>query len=299
MRAPFLLGVRVWGYKLNVVTAVYDYKRFLFSWKNIYSYCRFVHCFCVVKLRQGYINPSFTSYIFDESVGGVQKKIIHLHRGFYIFLCLHLATYSVNPSSMSVDFWNQRYAEQPFAYGEQPNHFFATQISALSVGSLLLPAEGEGRNAVFAATIGWQVTAFDQSEAGCQKCKQLAAQHAVTVNVQVADAAAFDYGENRYDAIALIFTHFPSALRQQVHRQVVKALKPGGILLLEAFTPAQLHYSSGGPKELPMLYTAAMLHQEFHALSIQYCEEINTTLDEGPYHQGTAAVVRLIAQKPM
>lgn len=199
---------------------------------------------------------------------------------------------------MAADFWNQRYADEAFAYGEAPNDFFATQLKSLTAGRLLLPAEGEGRNAVYAARNGWKVTAFDMSEAGKMKCQRLAAQHRVTVDYHLADAADFDYGHEQYDAIALIFAHFPMALRWHVHQHVVHALKPGGTLILEAFSPAQVHYNSGGPKDISMLYTASTLRQDFNQLHIHYCEEVLTTLHEGVYHQGMAAVVRLVAQKP-
>lgn len=199
---------------------------------------------------------------------------------------------------MSAEFWNQRYAETAFAYGEEPNAFFAEQLKRLTPGQLLLPAEGEGRNAVFAARQGWQVTAFDLSATAKEKCTQLAAKHQVAVHFEIDDAALFLYGEEKYDAIALVFAHFPPELRWQVHQQAAAALKPGGMLILEAFTPAQLHYNSGGPKEISMLYTASTLRQDFHPLQVQYCEEVLTTLDEGPYHQGMAAVVRLVAKKP-
>jgi SAM-dependent methyltransferase len=149
------------------------------------------------------------------------------------------------------EFWNQRYSEPVYAYGTEPNAFFREQLQQLTPGSLLLPCEGEGRNAVYAATWGWQVVAFDQSEAGRNKCLQLAAARQVQVQYLIADAAQFDYGQNQYDAIALIFAHFPPELRQQVHRSCLQALKPNGVLLIEAFTPEQLQYQSGGPKMLP------------------------------------------------
>jgi SAM-dependent methyltransferase len=200
---------------------------------------------------------------------------------------------------MSKDFWNQRYAAEAFVYGEAPNTFFAETLHRMQPGKLLLPAEGEGRNAVYAATQQWQVTAFDVSETAQQKCWQLAARHGVAIQFDVADAASYPFGTKEYDAIGLIFAHFAPALRWQIHQQVAAALKPGGTLMIEAFSPAQLHYTSGGPKEISMLYTASTLRQDFHSLRILYCEELLTTLDEGPYHQGTAAVVRLIAQKSL
>ncbi|HMO31813.1 MAG TPA: class I SAM-dependent methyltransferase [Lacibacter sp.] len=194
-------------------------------------------------------------------------------------------------------FWNERYAAPEFAYGTQPNEFFREQLETLRPGALLLPCEGEGRNAVYAAAKGWTVTAFDQSETGRDKCLRLANEQDVAVDYRVADAGTFDYGENRYDAIALIFAHFPLHLRAFVHQQCMRALKAGGVLLLEAFTPAQLQYQSGGPREEQLLYTTDLLRDDFAAASQITAEETFVTLQEGPFHQGTAAVVRLVARK--
>lgn len=194
-------------------------------------------------------------------------------------------------------FWNKRYYEPNYAYGTLPNEFLSEQLALLQPGKLLLPCEGEGRNAVYAAAKGWQVVAFDQSEAGLEKCERLAAAQHVQVHYQVADAGTFDYGLNQYDAIALIFAHFPPALRHQVHHKCVQALKPGGILILEAFAPEQLHYQSGGPEDVQLLYHTNMLEADFAAMQQLTITETLTTLQEGPYHQGTAAVMRLVGQK--
>ena len=195
------------------------------------------------------------------------------------------------------DFWNERYAEKSFIYGKAPNEFFKQEIDQLAPGTLLLPCEGEGRNAVYAAAKKWKVDAFDQSEAGKEKCLKLAAENNTIINYQVADALAFDYGENKYDAIALIYAHFPVEIRKQVHDKCIKALKPGGTLLLEAFTPLQLQHTSGGPKNEEMLYTGTMLTDDFRELHITTINNVKIYLNEGPYHQGEADIVRLIATK--
>ncbi len=195
------------------------------------------------------------------------------------------------------DFWNERYAEKSFIYGKAPNEFFKQEIDQLAPGTLLLPCEGEGRNAVYAAAKKWKVDAFDQSEAGKEKCLKLAAENNTIINYQVADALAFDYGENKYDAIALIYAHFPVEIRKQVHDKCIKALKPGGTLLLEAFTPLQLQHTSGGPENEEMLYTVAMLTDDFRDLHITAVNNVKTRLNEGAYHQGEADIIRLIAKK--
>lgn len=195
------------------------------------------------------------------------------------------------------DFWNERYAENEFIYGKAPNEFFKQEINQLAPGTLLLPCEGEGRNAVYAAAKKWKVDAFDQSEAGKEKCVKLAAENNTIIHYQVADALAFDYGENKYDVIALIYAHFPVEIRKQVHDKCIKALKPGGTLLLEAFTPLQLQHTSGGPKNEEMLYTGTMLTDDFRELHITTINNVKIYLNEGPYHQGEADIVRLIATK--
>lgn len=195
------------------------------------------------------------------------------------------------------EFWNERYAANDYAYGKEPNVFLQEHLKDITPGIILLPCEGEGRNAVFAARLGWQVVAFDQSESGKGKCLQLAKEYNVTVDYRLADAGYFSYQENHYDCIALIYAHFPPAVREYVHKQCVKALRPGGLLLLEAFHPNQLHYESGGPKAKELLYTLDQLLDDFQPLQPLLTEEKEIQLDEGVFHRGKASVVRLIARK--
>ncbi|WP_018477742.1 class I SAM-dependent methyltransferase [Pontibacter roseus] len=197
------------------------------------------------------------------------------------------------------DFWNERYSQNQMVYGAEPNEFFREQLQHLRPGKLLLPAEGEGRNAVYAALKGWQVTAFDFSEAGHKKAMALAEQRGVTINYQVTDAAQFSCEPESQDAVALIHAHFPPALRQQLHQKVIEWLKPGGTVILEAFHPNQLSYSSGGPKDESMLYTAEMLQDDYRLLDIKLLQEIDIQLHEGAYHSGAGFVTRMVAQKKM
>lgn len=186
---------------------------------------------------------------------------------------------------------------EEFVYGKKPNEFFKTEIDKLPPGKLLLPSEGEGRNAVYAATQKWSVDAFDQSERGREKCMKLAKENNVTLNYTIADAVEIEMGKDKYDMIALIFAHYPSGIRSQIHQKCIKALKPGGLLLLEAFNPLQLNNSSGGPKDLNMLYTKSLLNDDFAVLNITYLEELETVLSEGKHHSGKGDVVRLLATK--
>lgn len=195
------------------------------------------------------------------------------------------------------DFWNNRYSQEQTVYGAEPNVFFTEQLQLLAPGKLLLPAEGEGRNAVYAAQQGWQVTAFDFSEAGHKKAMAMAEQRGVTIRYQVTDAAQFTCEPESLDAVALIYAHFPPALRQQLHHNIVSWLKPSGTLILEAFHPNQLNYSSDGPKDKSMLYTAKMLQDDFDLLDIKLLQELDIQLHEGAYHSGAGYATRMVAQK--
>ncbi|WP_299762684.1 class I SAM-dependent methyltransferase [uncultured Pontibacter sp.] len=195
------------------------------------------------------------------------------------------------------DFWNDRYSKDQMVYGADPNEFFREQLQHLQPGKLLLPAEGEGRNAVYAALKGWQVTAYDFSKAGYKKATALAEQRGVTINYQVTDAMNFDCKPESQDAVALIYAHFPHALRQELHQMVIKWLKPGGTVILEAFHPNQLSYSSGGPKDENMLYSAEKLQDDFNMLEIRQLSEVEIQLSEGTYHSGAGYVTRMVAQK--
>lgn len=200
---------------------------------------------------------------------------------------------------MSQDFWNTRYRAEGFAYGLAPNRFLAAHAGLLPPGGkVLLPADGEGRNAVYLAKLGCAVTAFDLSAVAVEKAGRLAAENGVRIDVRKADAMTFGYGADRYDAVALIFAHLPPRVREHVHAQAVASLKPGGLILLQAFRPEQLGRASGGPKDVAMLYSEAMLRRDFAACSeIVMLESGLEALDEGPSHQGDGAVVSLIARK--
>ena len=195
------------------------------------------------------------------------------------------------------DFWNERYSEKEYVYGETPNAFFATQLNALQPGTIILPCEGEGRNAVYAAAKGWKVNAFDSSEAGKIKALQLADKRNVVINYAINDATVINYPENSADVVAFIYAHFPLAIRQQIHRKAIQWLKPDGKIIIEAFNPDQLKNNSGGPKELSMLYTEEILKDDFKELQIELLQTLQTTLNEGKYHKGVADIIRFVGIK--
>ncbi len=198
---------------------------------------------------------------------------------------------------MNANFWNERYSTDEFVYGKSPNHFFAKSIQDLTPSKMLLPCEGEGRNAVYASTLGWKVQAFDQSVAGKQKCDRLATEFQTIVDYQISDALHFEFLPNAYECIGLIYAHFPPEIRTDIHRKIVTSLKLGGKLILEAFEPQQLENESGGPKQANMLYSTDMLKEDFNNLKIETLEVAVIELDEGAHHQGKANVIRLIAER--
>lgn len=193
--------------------------------------------------------------------------------------------------------WNQRYAEKEFAYGVLPNEFLSEQLAKIAPGSILFPCEGEGRNAVYAAKLGWNATAFDFSETGCEKANLLAKQNNVTINYKVGDALEMAFEPESFDVIALVYAHFPESIRKQIHRKILSWLKPNGIIILEAFNPSQLGNPSGGPKDITMLYSKEMMENDFDILNIQHLSEEIIILNEGKYHQGKANVIRFKGKK--
>lgn len=198
---------------------------------------------------------------------------------------------------MEDNFWNKRYAEPEYAYGKEPNEHFKHVIDGLKPGKILLPGEGEGRNAVYAAIKGWKVTAIDLSNEGRNKALKLAAENNVDIEYTVSTFDEYNFTENEYDAIALIFVHFKQENRERIHRTITRALKNGGVLLIEAFSKSQINNNSGGPKDILSLYSIEDLRQDFQNFAIESLTENQIQLSEGIHHKGTADVIRLKAIK--
>ncbi len=198
---------------------------------------------------------------------------------------------------MQAEFWDNRYLKHESVYGDLPNVFFKQCIDKIHTGKMLLPAEGEGRNAVYAATLGWEVTAFDFSHTAKEKALKLAETRQVKITYEVTDFLSYETDPASLDLAALIYAHMHPDLRQSFHHKIKNWIKPGGSLILEAFNTMQLELSSGGPKELAMLYSPEILQQDFPQTEweIKNLENLETTLHEGPFHQGKAQVVRLLA----
>ena len=195
-------------------------------------------------------------------------------------------------------YWDQRFAAQEFVYGEQANDFLRQHAAGLAAGQALCLAEGEGRNAVFLAELGHQVCAQDISPIGLGKAKALAQRKGVNITTLCCDLAALDLKPNSLDLIAAIWMHVEPELRATVFEQAVEALRPGGHLLIEAYRPQQLNFSSGGPTRKELLIEAAQLQQELSALEPLILQEIERTIAEGSAHQGRSAVVQFFGRKP-
>ena len=193
--------------------------------------------------------------------------------------------------------WNKRYSETNYLYGKEPNLFLKEQIEKLNPGKLLLLGEGDGRNSVFAAKLGWRVDAFDFSQSAKEKALKYAEKENVSINYYVQDLETAELKENNYDAVGIIFLHLPEDLREIVHHKALKSLKPNGVVIIEVFEKEQLKYGSGGPKDIDMLYSLEDIYTDFSELNVQKFTKERIILKEGPLHSGPAAVIRFLAQK--
>lgn len=194
-------------------------------------------------------------------------------------------------------FWNDRYTKSEFAYGKEPNQFLKEHIHLFPKGKVLFVAEGEGRNAVFAAKNGLQVYAFDYSDSGQKKAMVLASENNVIIDYEVSDVLQLSYEKNSFDAIVFIFAHFPSDIRKKAHEELLSLVKPNGKIVFEAFSKEQLKYTSGGPKESAMLFSEDEVRKEFVNVTFDFLKTQLVMLNEGPYHQGEGKVIRFIGTK--
>lgn len=194
--------------------------------------------------------------------------------------------------------WDARYGEEGFAYGTEPNDFLRQVVDRIPNGPVICLAEGEGRNAVFLAARGYEVLAVDQSKVGLDKALELAAERAVTIETRAADLATFEFEPSRYAGIVSIWAHTPPAVRRAVHRKCVDALMPGGVMVLEAYTPAQVGRGIGGPPDPALCMTAAELRSELQGLDFEILVEKERHVSEGKYHDGLSSVVQMLATKP-
>jgi SAM-dependent methyltransferase len=207
------------------------------------------------------------------------------------------------PISPQAEFWDAKYTEAGFSFGERPNAWLAAQRSRFKVGQrALVPGDGEGRNGVWLAELGLNVTTVDASRIGVHKANLLAAERGVTIDANVADLTSWEWPENAFDVVVSIYLHWPEDIRAEMHDRMVQALKPGGVLILEGYSLRQLVYraagSAGGPGDPSMLFEPEDIEEDFLDLDIEHLDEERVTLDEGRRHRGASSVVRLIAHKP-
>ena len=195
-------------------------------------------------------------------------------------------------------FWDERYARSGFFYGTAPNVFLTGAVRHMPNGAQVLSVgDGEGRNGVWLASQGYRVTTVDGSAVAVGKAKELAAARGVAIDAHCADLLAWDWPVTAFDAVVAIFVHFMPNERPVVHARMLAALKPGGVIVMEAFHPRQHGRSSGGPPIKEMLYDRATLAADYAGAEIIELEETAIDLDEGRHH-GAAEVTRLIARRP-
>ena len=192
--------------------------------------------------------------------------------------------------------WDERYADSDYLFGTAPNDFLKSVTDRLAPNSrILCLADGEGRNGVYLATLGHKVTAVDQTRVGLEKAKKLAEQKQVSIETIKADLAEYDLGVESWDCIVSIFFHIPSAVRAHIYPRIITALKPGGILILESYTPEQLNHGTGGPSIADLMLTKDELAQNFSEMNVKHLEELEREVIEGAGHTGLASVVQLLA----
>jgi len=198
--------------------------------------------------------------------------------------------------------WNDRYGKEEFAYGVEPNNYLREQLLKLNPGAILFPAEGEGRNAIFAARLGWKVSAFDISVEGKNKALRFATVNNVTIDYQVGELQDLNYHQGQFDAIALIYAHFPADIKSLYHKTLDSYLRKNGIVIFEAFSKKHIDYLArndkiGGPKDIAMLFSIDEIRSDFGNYEIIELEEKEIELHEGLFHNGKGSVIRFTGRK--
>ncbi|WP_029034709.1 class I SAM-dependent methyltransferase [Salinimicrobium terrae] len=200
------------------------------------------------------------------------------------------------------DFWNERYSEEEYVYGEVPNEYFHSRFTQFDPGEILFAAEGEGRNAVFAAKCDWKVAAFDISEEAKKKAEGLAKKHAVELDYRVGELPELGFEKDDFDAVALIYAHFPVDVRKKYHKLLISFIRRDGLIFFEGFSKKHKVYQEknpevGGPKDEALLYSMEEIKEDFGSLNFLELYEAEIDLKEGKYHNGLGAVIRFVAQK--
>jgi SAM-dependent methyltransferase len=199
---------------------------------------------------------------------------------------------------MDAGLWNTRYTTTGYVYGTIPNAFVAEVAAQIPAGPVLCLAEGEGRNAVHLAVLGHAVTAVDLSAVALAKARRLAAERGVSLATVVTDLVEYRIAPGTWSGIVATFMHLPPLLRREVLVQAVAGLAPGGVFVFEAYTPSQLAYDTGGPRDLGLLVTAAQLREELVGLDLVIARELERDVREGTGHTGRGAVVQILGRRP-
>ncbi len=194
------------------------------------------------------------------------------------------------------EMWDKRFAAEEYVYGTRPNEWFAQCLDKSKPGSIFLPAEGEGRNAVFAAKLGWDVFAMDYSTEGKAKALRLAEEQNVSINYQIADVLKNEWPE-QFDAIGSFFLHLPPDQRKDLHQKMLAHLKPGGLIIMEVFDVDNLPIRKMGPQNADLLYTEKEILYDFSGLEILHCEKAKRHLKEGAFHDGEGITIRFLGRK--
>nr|WP_297783863.1 class I SAM-dependent methyltransferase [uncultured Allomuricauda sp.] len=198
--------------------------------------------------------------------------------------------------------WNTKFGQTEYAYGTTPNEYLKEKLNVIKPGSILFGAEGEGRNAVYAAQLGWDVSAFDISEMGQQKALKLAGEKEVSIDYKIGELAELGYEPEQFDAIALIYAHFPPNIRPNYHKMLHTYLKKGGIIIFEGFSKDHLEYKKknpnvGGPGNLDSLFSLEELETDFKGYEILELKKTTVELNEGDGHVGKGSVIRFLGRK--
>lgn len=198
--------------------------------------------------------------------------------------------------------WDERFSNEEFVYGTNPNNYLKEKLEPLQIGKILFAAEGEGRNSVFAASLGWSAFAFDISIEGKKKALQLAKTKNVAIDYRVGELETLNFTLEQFDVIALIYAHFPAEIKSSYHKILDKYLRKDGIVIFEAFSKNHLNYNSknekvGGPKELAMLFSIDEIKADFPNYEIIELVEQEIELNEGEFHNGLGSVIRFVGRK--
>jgi SAM-dependent methyltransferase len=231
-------------------------------------------------------------------IGGVRRDDPRALVGWTVARRLGAVPSTCEDAAMDEQFWNERYSEPGFAYGSEPNDFVRESAAHIPPGPVLCLADGEGRNGVFLAGRGHDVTAVDLARVGLDKAEQLARERNVRLTTVCADLSIFQIAPASWSGIVSVWVHLPSDLRRRVHAACVAGLAPGGAFLIEAYAPRQLGMGTGGPTDPDRYVTLAALQSELRGLEFEVAREVEREIEEGRYHHGRSVTLQILARRP-